>query len=77
MSDKTPKNSQEDSLEKSAWASSAMMCFGAVVIFLIVICVIEWQFNSLNYQVERLRLKMIRDLDRDNLIRIMNSEQQQ
>lgn len=54
-------------------SSSLFICVGLIVLFLIVVCVVEWQFNKVHRQMERLRLNMIRELDRDNLVKIIQN----
>jgi len=43
-----------------------------LVLFLIAIAAIEWQFSKVYAQIKQLHLKMIRELDRDNLRTIFN-----
>ena len=65
----------DDKTEPSIWNASLLGCVSCVLVFLLVVCVVEWQFNKVHHQMEQLRLGVIRDLDRENLLRIMNEDQ--
>jgi hypothetical protein len=49
----------------SSWWGYSNITYLLVMMFVlfIAVCIIEWQFNKMQKQVDRLRLTMIRELD--------------
>jgi len=62
-------------IQKSpAWSKSFLFVVLMFTGFLILVAIIEYQFNNVHQNMNRMRMNMIRELDRERLIKILTPD---